>query len=77
MHNSSLPPSQAKILSKMIAANNDLDENDIEPFAMKQLYRPVVFVLSLYGMALMVLLAEYVIYEWTDWRDRESFPMIA
>lgn len=54
-----------------------LDDNDIKPFEMKQLKRSVLFVLSLYGMAMMVLLTEYVIFKWRDWRDRESFSITA
>lgn len=62
-----------KAFSKIIANYIDIDDNDIEPFEMNQLKRPVIFVLTLYGMAMMVLLIEYVIYKWKDWRDRESF----
>lgn len=51
----------------------DNDEKNIEPFTMKQLKRPFVFVLLLYGLAMILFVAEYVVHKWKDWHDRELF----
>lgn len=57
--------------SKIFAGYIDSDESDIEPFTMKQVERPVLFVLCLYGMALTVFLMEFVFYKWKSWRGRK------
>lgn len=49
------------------------DESEIQPFTMKQLKRPVLFVSYLYGIALIVFLAEYTYFKWRDWRDRKQY----
>lgn len=59
-------------VSLLLAAYIDIDdEHAIEPFTMKQLKRPVTFVLALFGMATAVLLLELAIAQWKNWRDRE------
>lgn len=60
-----------KRFSEVFEGYIEIDDRDIEPFSMKQLKRPVFFVLSLYGMAMMVFLAEIVIYKWKLWRERK------
>lgn len=48
--------------------NND---KEIQSFTMKQLNRPVRFVLYLYGIAMIIFLAECIVYYWKAWRDRK------
>lgn len=51
----------------------DSVESDIDPFTMKQLNRPVLFVSYLYAIATIVFFVEYVVYKWKNRRDREFF----
>lgn len=61
-----------QLLFDTTAIDIDINEdNDIEPFPMKQMMRPFLFVLCLDGMAIILFLAEIVIYKWKHWRDRE------
>lgn len=60
---------------KMFPGYLDSDENGIQPFTIKQLKRPVIFVSYLYGIAMLIFLAECIVYKWKDWRDRKQVPI--
>ena len=44
--------------------------SDLVPLTMKQFRRAMLFFLSLYGLTIIVFLAEILTHKWLNWRNR-------
>lgn len=67
-------PEMANKFFKMLAGKHitvDKEESDIQSFTIKQLNRPITFVLYLYGIAIIIFVSEYIMCKWENWRNRK------
>lgn len=49
-------------------------EEDDQALTMEQLKRPMILIVCLWGMSIMIWIAEIIIYRWKNRRNHEQQP---